>query len=106
MGFGPWAVILPSPLQATVLDQVPGEPPRNLSVPGFTVHDALHTRPRQPIVQRSNAGQTAVNLILGMRDFALGPKDTLRTQLEYALALNPTFAVVELGYAEALAAAT
>lgn len=50
IGFAPWAGVVPSPLQSTVLEKIPPESIANLSVPNFTVADAIHTRPRQPLV--------------------------------------------------------
>jgi len=104
-GFARWPVILPSPLQSTVLNDVLAEAPDNLAVPGFTVSDAVRLKPREPLIARECAKQTAANLILGMPHMALGRKDALRTQLECALAKRPTFSIVELGFAEALKAA-
>src|ERR1051326_163843 len=57
-GFAPWPVIVPSALQSTVLDQIPPDPPSNLSVPGFTVADALRMRPHEPIIDRASSKQT------------------------------------------------
>jgi hypothetical protein len=104
IGFGPWQVIVPSPLQSTVVKQIPPEPAANLSVPGFTLSDALRLRPRQPLVDRDNAKQTAANMILGVRDIAYGVTEPLATQLEYAIKRSPTFVMVELGFCEALQA--
>ena len=105
VGFAPWPVIVPSPLQSTVLDQMPADLPANLAVPGFTLSDALRTRPCQPLIHRRDGKQTAANLILGIHDMVRGCEDTLQTQLECAIRRKPTFAIVELGYGEALQAA-
>ena len=105
IGFAPWTVVVPSPLQSTVIDQIPPEAPTNLSVPGFTVADAVRLRPHQPLVDRTDGKQTAANLILGIRDIAYGAKEPLATQLERAIERHPTLALVELGYAEAIEAA-
>jgi hypothetical protein len=105
IGFTRLPVVVPSPLQSTVIDRIPPDPVANLSVPGLTVSDAVRMRPVQPLVHRSDPKQTALNLILGVRDIAYGTPGPLRTQLEYAAELHPTFSVVELGYAEALEAA-
>ena len=75
----------------------------NLSVPGFTLADAVSMKPVPPIAQR-NMKQTVVNMILGFPQLFLD-NVPLWTQFEYAKALNPTIALVELGYYEALDAA-
>ena len=105
IGFAPWSVIVPSPLQSTVLDQIPPDPPSNLSVPGFSVSDALRLRPRQPLIDRTSPKQTTANLIFGIRGMAYAAPPPLPTQLESAVRRKPTLALVELGYAEALEAA-
>lgn len=104
-GFAPWSVIVPSPLQSTVLNRVPPQPPANLSVPGFKVSDALRMRPQEPLIHRDCCKQTSANLILGLRGMAYGVQGPLPTQLETAVQRRPTFALVALGYAEALDAA-
>lgn len=104
-GFPRLPVRVPAMMQNTVReDFLPAELPQNLSVPGLHLADALTLRPAQPIVHRDDAKRTAVNLILGLPGLVRGQGD-LPTQLEAALALRPTFALIELGYAEALAAA-
>ena len=75
----------------------------NLSMPSFTLADATTMRPVNPIVQR-NMKQTVVNLVLGFPQLFLDDVP-LWTQFEYAKAMNPTVALVELGYYEALDAA-
>ncbi|MFN0167573.1 MAG: hypothetical protein ACKV22_14180 [Bryobacteraceae bacterium] len=75
----------------------------NLSVPGFTLADSVAMKPVLPIAQR-NMKQTVVNMILGFPQLFL-EKVPLWTQFEYAKALFPTVALVELGYYEALDAA-
>lgn len=104
-GFVPWSVVTPSPLQSTVLDQIPPPPPSNLSVPGLTLADAVRMRPREPLIDRSSSKQTLLNLILGLNNIAYGYKPPWPTQLETALRLKPTLALVELGFAETLEAA-
>ncbi len=104
IGFPLWSAIVPSPLQSTVFNQIPPARPSNLSVPTFTVSDALRLRPRQPLIDRTNGKQTAANLILGLHGIAYGSR-TLPTQLESAVTRRPTLALVELGYSEALEAA-
>jgi len=104
-GFAPLPVVVPSPLQTSVLDQIPPNPPSNLSVPGLTIMEAVHLRPKEPLVDRRSSKQTLVNFILGVRGIAYGEKEQLPTQLESAVLRKPTLALVELGYAEAIEAA-
>lgn len=105
-GFPKLPVRVPAMFQTTVREDFPPvEPPQNLSVPGLRMADAVALRPAQPVVHRTDAKRTAVNLILGLHGLIHGEKD-LPTQLEAALRQLPTFALIELGYAEALEAAT
>jgi hypothetical protein len=104
-GFATIPVIVPAPMQTSVLNQLPPAPINNLSVPGQRLADALNLRPCQPLIQRNDDRQTAVNLILGVCAIAYGKNEQLFTQLEYAVNRKPTFAIVELGYYEALEAA-
>ena len=105
-GFPPLPVRLPVDHQTTVLSEFPPTTPiSNLSVPGLTLADALTRRPAPPLIHKDDARQTAINFILGMPGLLDG--DTaLPTELEYALQRKPTFAIIELGYAEVLEAAT
>lgn len=105
VGFEELPVVVPAPFQTTVLGSLPPPTPSNLSVPGYRLSDALDLRPAQPLVRRNDAKQTACNLILGVLSMAYGEQGPLATQLECALARRPTFALVELGYHEALEAA-
>jgi len=85
----------------------PAAPPifvLNLSVPGLTLNDSISLRPVAPIVQRSNMKQTVVNLILGFPQLFLD-NVPVWNQFEYAKAMAPTMALIELGYYEALDAA-
>ena len=75
----------------------------NLSVPGLTLADSVAMRPVAPIVQR-NMKQTVLNMILGFPQLFLN-NVRVWTQFEYAKAMMPTVAMVELGYYEALDAA-
>ena len=77
----------------------------NLSVPNFRLSDSLTERPRWPLIQASNPRQTTLNFILGAPALLLDNEVPLWTQLEYAVAMNPTLALIELGYFEALDAA-
>ncbi len=105
VGFAELPVVVPVPMQTTVLNQLPPSPVNNLSVPGYKLSDALRLRPTQPLIQRHDAKQTAANLILGIIPIAYGEDGQLPTQLECAVNHQPTFTIVELGYYEALEAA-
>jgi hypothetical protein len=105
VGFAQLPVIVPMPMQTTVLDKLPPAPVNNLSVPGYRLHDALYRRASQPLIQRDNATQTAANLIFGAIPIAYGHSRQLATQLECAVNRKPGFTLVELGYYEALEAA-
>src|SRR5262249_51705999 len=67
----------------------------NLSVPGMKLADAISRRPALPIVQKSDMQQTVINLILGYPQMVFAGVP-LWSQLEYAQAMNPTLALVEL----------
>jgi len=88
----------------------PAKPPApplfvlNLSVPGLTIADSLVTPPQSPVIQ-TNMKQTAINLILGFPQLFFYNQVPLWTQFQYAQAMNPTVALIELGYYEALSAA-
>jgi hypothetical protein len=97
---------VPALTQTSVLSELaPAVPFRNLAIPGFGLADALERRPRAPLVHRRNAKQTAANLILGMPGLMRASAAPLATQLEAAVALQPTLAVAAFGYDEILAAA-
>jgi hypothetical protein len=104
-GYADLPVLIPAPLQTTVLEQLPPVPVSNLSTPRLTLFDALDLRPVEPLIHRADTKQTAVNLVWGILPIAQGMPNPLPTQLEYALQQSPTFAVLELGYSEALEAA-
>lgn len=105
VGFARPPVLVPQPLQTTVFERIPPPPVRNLSVPGLRLRDALELRPAQPLVRRDSHKLTALNLILGALHIARGDGGPTPTQLDYALACRPTFALVALGYHEVLTAA-
>jgi hypothetical protein len=92
------------PTKANVYDEKPQLFVFNLSVPGMRVADAVSRRPVAPLIQR-DMFQTTVNMILGFPQLILEKDVPLWTQLQYAEAMNPTMALVELGYWEALDAA-
>lgn len=77
----------------------------NLAMPGATVSDALNLRPAPPLIQPTNNKQTLANLILGYPSLIIENNVPYWSQAEYAIAMNPTLVVVELGYSEVLAAA-
>jgi hypothetical protein len=76
---------------------------QNLSVPGLMLADSVSMLPSLPIAQR-DMKQTVFNMILGFPQLFI-PNVPLWTQLQYAEALNPTMALIELGYYESLSAA-
>lgn len=102
---GPQA-ILPNTRQTLVRE---GFPPSlfvfHLAVPGIRLADAISVRPAEPMVRTGDARQTLVNLILGYPALILGKGKPLWTELEYAERMNPTLAIVCLGYHEAAEAA-
>ncbi len=106
LGFGILPGSVPRALQTTLRTQ---SPPTlfvfNLSVPGFTASDALTRRPVPPLIQASDSKQTLTNLILGYPSLILKTDLPRWTQLEYALEMRPTLALVELGFYEVLEAA-
>ena len=93
------------PKQPNPADEAPTLFVLNLSVPNLTLADSLALRPAAPLVHNDNAKLTSVNLILGFPALILGKPVPLWTQYEYAVDMNPTFSLVELGYYEALQAA-
>lgn len=105
-GFARLPVRIPGAMQTTVVEGFPGPAcPGDLSIPGFRLADALERRPAPPLVWRDDARQTAANLILGLRELMTGAAPPYPTQLEFAIACRPTFAIVCLGFYEALEAA-
>jgi hypothetical protein len=105
-GFPQLPVAVPAPFQTTVRTQFPPTIiVTNLAVPGHWLTDALNLRPSPPLSQPGNPKQTATNVLLGLPSLLLGKGNPLWTQVEYAGLMNPTIALVELGYAEALEAA-
>src|SRR3984957_13147313 len=76
---------------------------QNLSVPGQTLADSMTLRAVPPIVHKTMK-QTVYNLLLGFPALILD-NVPLWTQFEYAKAMFPTVALVELGFYEALDAA-
>ena len=99
-------VRLPAQMQTTVLKEFPPSAPYgNLSIPGLRLADALTRRPITPVVHRSDALQTAVNLILGLPSLAMPGSRPPPTPLEYATFHHPTLALIALGYFDALDAA-
>ena len=105
-GFPRLPVRLPFDHQTTVLSEFPPTAPVcNLSVPGLTVAESVSRRPVSPLIHADDARQTAINFILGSparpeRESVAG------TQIECAIDRAPSLAIVALGFAEALEAAT
>lgn len=96
----------PLTLQGSVRDDFPPDLfVFNLSVPGAKVADSLNNRPAFPLIQVKNPTQTATNLILGYPTLILGQSLPLWSQVDYAVAMNPTLVIVELGYYDVLDAA-
>ncbi|MBT4138466.1 MAG: hypothetical protein HOE48_11155, partial [Candidatus Latescibacteria bacterium] len=105
-GFEQLPVVLPAHFQTTVRDNVDARALCNLSIPGFTVEDALRLRPELPVINRDDHKKTSANLILGFEEFSQGKAEIRQTQFEYAQSRNPSFALVALGFQEVLEAAT
>src|SRR5215813_6015992 len=76
IGFTSQPVLVPRPLQSTVLDRVPPLSVRNLSIPALTVKEACELRPVQPLIRRDSNKLTAVNLTLGVLHIARGDEHT------------------------------
>ncbi len=98
-------VRLPGTQQGSV--RLPFPPPLfifNLSVPGMRLNEALAWRPQSPLVQR-DPHQTMMNFTLGFPALIVGANKPLWTPVEYAIKMNPTLLMVELGYTEVLEAA-
>jgi hypothetical protein len=106
-GFPPLPVELPALMQTTVREPFPETPTPlgNLAVPGFRIADASHLRPCPPVVQSGDARQTGANLILGLPRLLEEGSGPYPTQIELALERRPTFALIALGYTEAVEAA-
>jgi hypothetical protein len=105
-GFATLPAGVPVTLQGSVRDDFP---PNlfvfNLAMPGAKLTDALNVRPAPPLIQPGNPKQTLANLVLGYPTLIIGQTLPYWTQAEYAVAMNPTLVVVELGYYEVLDAA-
>ena len=103
VGFGHLPAVVPELLQTSVLKDFPRAAADlgNLSVPGFSLADALERRPQAPMIWTDDPQQTVTNLILGIP--SLTTKDAKpATQVEYAKARKPTLALIVLGYQEML----
>ena len=104
-GFAEMPVRAPGPGQGAVRADFP---PQlfvfNLSVPGYKLTDTFGRRPSTPLIRNQDMTQTLANFILGYPALLLKDKP-LWTQIEYAQQMNPTFAIVELGFGEILEAA-
>ncbi len=104
-GFPALPVRYPGPGQGAVREDFP---PQlfvfNLSIPGYRITDTVGRRPGAPIIRQNDMQETVANLVLGYPSLVLYNKP-LWTQFEYAQQMNPTFAIVELGYDDVLSAA-
>jgi hypothetical protein len=103
-GFRRLPVVLPANFQTTIRDNVHEIALCNLSVPGFTLSDALNTRPVLPVIHRENHKQTSANLILGLESFVTGNSNSRLTQFELAQNRTPSFVLIALGFHEVLEA--
>ncbi len=102
-GFQQLPAVVPDLLQTSVLKDFPRDAADlgNLSVPGFSVADALERRPRAPMVWTDDPQQTLANLILGVPSL-MKRRGKAPTMVEYARARKPTLVLVALGYQEVL----
>jgi hypothetical protein len=101
-GFTALPVHLPDTLQGSV--RTPFPPYLfifNLSIPGYRLADSMTRRPSPPLLQR-DVLQTSVNMILGYPALVAGKDKPVWTQAEYAVQMNPTLVIVELGYYDVL----
>ncbi len=102
-GLAPQPVVVPHVLQTTVIEEFP---PRrrynNLALPGYELHDCRRRRPAAPLIHRDDVRQTAANLVLGLAALTTHHDAPRPSQLECALQLSPTLAIVEFGYEEML----
>lgn len=77
----------------------------DISIPGIKLTDVLSRRPALPLIQSDDSLQTLINMIVGFPSLILDRDVPLWTPVEYAVAMNPTLALVELGYYDAIDAA-
>ena len=77
----------------------------NLSVPNFRLTDSVNMKPVSPLIHDRSPQQTAVNLVLGFPAMILEKNVPLWSQYEYARAMVPSVALIELGYFDVLSAA-
>ena len=85
------SVVLPNIGQTTVFEAFPPvDSNSNQSISDFTVSDALHLRPKTPLIHRHNSKQTSANLLIDPRALIEGPDQVLPTQIEAVLKQNPT----------------
>jgi hypothetical protein len=91
------------PAQRNPADEAPSLFVFNLSVPGMKLSDSLRRKPTSPLISK-DLQQTAVNMILGFPSLIFNENVPLWSQFDYARAMQPTLALVELGYAEVLEA--
>jgi hypothetical protein len=102
-GFAVLPPRLPAQLQGTVRNDFPPDLfVFNLSIPGFKLNDSLNRRPGPPLIQSRDIQQTLTNFILGYPALIAGAHLPLWSQTDYAIEMNPTLAIVELGYYDVL----
>lgn len=106
VGFSGQTLRIPSALQTTLRTPFP---PQlfvfNLSIPGLRTSESIQLRPAKPLIQQDDPKQTVVNFILGYPQLTFEDEVPLWSQMEYAVSMKPTFAIVELGYYEVIEAA-
>ena len=88
-------VVLPQAMQTTVLAEFPPTSLiSNVSVPGLRLEEAVSRRPVSPLIHRSDARQTALNLIVGLPGLLLPGSQPAPTAIEYAAFRQPTLTVL------------
>jgi hypothetical protein len=96
-------LIAPAAQQTTILSELPGSVPNNLSIPNFSAADSLGRHFVPPLLQSGDSQQSLINMVLDASPEA--SKSPTASQLQLALQMKPTFVIVELGYYEAIEAA-
>jgi len=98
--------MVPALMQTTALsDFPPAGAPATWRSPAIGSPTLSRSGPPRPSCTRENARQTLANLVLGLPGLLNGVSEGLPTQLEQAVAHQPTFALVALGFTEVLEAA-
>ena len=107
IGSAPGFPVLPARMPGVLQGAVRNDfPPQlfsfNLSVPGLKLIDSLNRRPVPPLIQQNDAQQTVINMTLGYPALIAKANLPLWSQTEYAVAMNPTLVIVELGFYDVL----